>query len=104
MADKEVEETGKYEYLLVEYMKEISNEITYLLLVIVSLFLYILINLFKDVVAVDIEEEFLLGLTSIELLRIIFVILMIGGFVLFTLSNITKKNIEEKFEKIFKEK
>jgi len=104
MADKEVGETGKYQYLLVEYMKEISNEITYLLLVIVSLFLYILINLFKDIATIEAGEEFLLGLTSVELLRIIFIILMIGGFALFTLSNITKKKIEERFEDLFKEK
>jgi len=95
---KEIE---KYEYLLVEYMKEISNEITYLLLTIVSLFLYLVVNLFQDLVATEVPEEFILGLTSVEMLRIVFILLMVGGFILFTLSSITKKNIEKKFDEIF---
>ncbi len=94
---KEIEE---YEYLLVEYMKEISNEMTYLLLTIVSLFLFIVVNLFQDLVAIETSEEFLLGLSSVQMLRIVFILLMIGGFILFTLSNITKKNIEDRFSVI----
>jgi uncharacterized membrane protein len=88
--DKEIKDVEKYEYLLVEYIKHISNEITYLLLIMASLFLFVLI---------DISPQLLH--TNTELLRIIFVVLIVGGFALFGISSVTKRKIERKFEDIF---
>lgn len=100
MADEEVE---KYEYLLVEYVKEISNEVTYLLLIVTSLFLYILVDLFPDKMGEAQTVVRSLGLSSVDMLRLVFILLIIGGFILFGLSNYTKRNIEGKFEDIFEE-
>ncbi len=98
--DEEVEE---YEYLLVEYVKEISNEVTYLLLIVTSLFLYILVDLFPEKMGPSKTIVRSLGLSSVDMLRLVFILLVIGGFVLFGLSNYTKRNIEGKFEDMFEE-
>ncbi len=98
---KEAKEIERYEYLTVEYLKEISNEVTYLLLTIVSLFLYILVNLFEGTITGEPETEFIMGMAPGQMIRIIFLILMIGGFLLFSLSNITKRKIEKEFNEIF---
>ncbi len=101
--EEETQEIEKYEYLLVEYVKEISSEVTYLMLVVTSLFLYILTDLFPDKMGQGVTAIRVIGLSSLDMLRIIFILVMIGGFILFGLSNITKKKIEDKFEKIFEE-
>ena len=87
--EREVREIETYEYLLVEYIKEISNEMTYLIMIVTSLFLFVMLDVFPLV-----EEE------NLNVIKIIFVLLIIGGFALFGLSNITKRNIEKKFELI----
>ena len=86
----EIKEVEAYEYLLVEYLKEISNEITYLLLMIVSLFLYLMIEFIQLPDTVD-----------TQLVKLVFIILTIGGFGLFGLSSFTKRKIEKKFEYMF---
>lgn len=88
--EKEVKVVEKYEYLLVEYIKEISNEMTYLVLIVASLFFYVLLDFFPTI-----EDA---GMASI--LKIIFVLIIIGGFGFFGMSNITKRRIEKQFEKI----
>ncbi|MEM0372678.1 MAG: hypothetical protein QXO69_02450 [archaeon] len=88
--EREVKQVEKYEYLLVEYLKEISNEITYLVLIVCSLFLYVMLDLLP---AAD--------TASYEIVRIIFILLIIGGFGLFGMSNITKRRIERRFEQMF---
>ncbi|NYZ79781.1 hypothetical protein H0N95_00855 [Candidatus Micrarchaeota archaeon] len=88
--EKEVKQVEKYEYLLVEYLKEISNEITYLVLVVCSLFLYVMLDLLPAA-----------NTPNYEVIRIIFILLIIGGFGLFGMSNITKRRIEKRFEQIF---
>ena len=87
--EREIKQVERYEYLLVEYLKEISNEMTYLVLVIVSLFLYVMLDLIPTP-----------GIENYELVRIVFVVIIIGGFGMFGFSNITKRRIEKKFEKI----
>jgi len=86
----EVKEVETYEYLLVEYLKEISNEITYLLLMILSLFLYLMIEFLQLPKSVD-----------TEVIKLVFIILVLGGFGLFGLSSFTKRKIEKKFEYMF---
>ena len=86
--ETKLQEVESYEYLLVEYLKEISNEMTYLLLVIASLFLFIMI-------------DFLPTTENFESLRLVFIVLIIGGFALFGLSNVTKRKIEKRFERMF---
>ena len=86
----EVREVETYEYLLVEYLKEISNEITYLLLMIVSLFFYLMIEFLK-----------LPDTTNVNVIKLVFIILILGGFGFFGLSSYTKKKIEKKFEYMF---
>ena len=88
--EKEIKQVERYEYLLVEYLKEISNEMTYLVLVICSLFFYVLLDILPTATIQD-----------YEIFRILFVLLIIGGFALFGLSNITKRKIEKRFERIF---
>ncbi len=96
---EEIEETERYKYLLVEYVKQISNELTYLLMIVTTLFLYILTNLFSDRFAGG--EAIVAGtITSLDLLRIVLITILIIGFLFFTLSTYTKRNIEKKFEKI----
>lgn len=87
---QEIRQVETYEYLLVEYLKEISNEMTYLITMVVSLFLYVILDFLPLTEGVD-----------YSLLRLIFVLLIVGGFGLFGLSNITKRRIEKKFEMMF---
>ena len=87
---KEIRKVENYEYLLVEYLKEMSNEITYLLLVVSCLFLYLLIDFLPSTYSFD-----------QQVLKAVFIVLILGGFGLFGLSNATKRKIEEKFEAIF---
>lgn len=86
----------RYNYLLVEYLKEMSNETTYLLLIITSLLLYILVSLFEDRMASSTIG--ILGITSPNLLRIVFILLMLGGFILFTITSFSKRDIEKQLE------
>lgn len=88
--EREVKKIETYEYLLVEYIKEISNEMTYLVLIVVSLFLFVMSDVFPLV-----EPQ------HFNIIRLIFVLLIVGGFALFGMSNITKRRIERKFELIF---
>jgi len=88
--EKGIKEVEKYEYLLVEYIKHISNELTYLLLIMASLFLFVLLDISPELVH-----------TNTDMLRIIFVVLIVGGFALFGVSSMTKRKIERKFEDIF---
>lgn len=97
-------ETEEYEYLLVEYVKEISSEVTYLLLIVTSLFLYILVDLFPEKMGAEATATGIAGLTSVQLLRLVFILVIIGGFILFGLSNITKRKIEDKFDEMFNKK
>ena len=87
---EEIKQVETYEYLLVEYLKEISNEMTYLITMVVSLFLYVMLDLLPLTESVD-----------YAMLRLILVLLIVGGFGLFGLSNITKRRIERRFERIF---
>lgn len=85
---KELRKVETYEYLLVEYIKEISNEMTYLVLIITSLFLFVMM------------DSFSLGVEAADfgVVKLIFILMIVGGFALFGLSNITKRTIEKKFE------
>ncbi|MBI4214424.1 hypothetical protein HY546_00350 [archaeon] len=87
---REVKQVERYEYLLVEYIKEISNELTYLLLITTSLFLFVLIDIIPGLSATE-------GYLTV---KVVFVILIAGGFGMFGLSNITKRRIEKRFEKV----
>jgi uncharacterized membrane protein len=87
----EVRKVESYEYLLVEYLKEISNEMTYLVLMICSLFLFVLIDLIP---ATTIENP--------TIVKMVFVVLICGGFALYGLSSVTKRRIEQKFERMFR--
>ena len=87
---KDIKEVEKYEYLLVEYIKHISNELTYLLLIMASLFLFVLLDISPELIN-----------TNTDMLRIIFVVLIVGGFALFGVSSMTKRKIEKQFERIF---
>lgn len=87
--EREVKKIETYEYLLIEYIKEISNEMTYLVLIVVSLFLFVMSDIFPLV-----EPQ------HFNIIRLIFVLLIVGGFALFGMSNITKRRIERKFELI----
>ena|SRR3989344_901337 len=89
----EIKQVEKYEYLLVEYLKEISHEVTYLTMSVVALFLFI----FVDSPFFSTAASF----THIELLRTIFVLVMIGSFAMFGIASIKKRNIEKKFAWIF---
>ena len=88
---KEIKQVERYEYLLVEYLKEMSSEITYLLLIICSLFLFVLIDI---VPGAALNEDYVF-------IKAIFVLLICGGFALFGLSAMTKRRIERRFEAIF---
>jgi len=87
---KEIKKVESYEYLLVEYLKEMSNEITYLVLIVASLFMYVLLDLLQ-----------LSAQPDYEIIRSIFILMIIGGFGLFGLSSMTKRKIEKKFEAMF---
>jgi len=81
------------QYLMLEYLKEMSNEITYLVLVVAALFLFMLVDIIPDLTG----QAPIAGYTAI---RTIFVLLVIGGFALFGVSNITKRKIEKRFAEI----
>ncbi len=87
---RKLREVEEYEYLLVEYLKEMSNEITYLILIVASLFMYVLL----DLLPLSTNPDY-------EIIRGVFILMIIGGFGLFGLSNMTKRKIEKKFEAIF---
>ncbi|MEM4221841.1 MAG: hypothetical protein QW097_00200 [archaeon] len=82
----ETEKTYSKDYWLLEYLKEISNELTYLILIVASIFIYLMIDLLPAVPG------------STDNLKLLFLILTLGGFGLFALSNITKTKIEKKFK------
>jgi len=87
---KEVHDVEKYEYLLVEYIKQISNELTYLMMILATLFLFILL---------DISPE--LASTDYSIVKLVLAVTIIGGFALFGISSMIKRKIEKKFERIF---
>lgn len=87
----EIKQVERYEYLLVEYLKEMSSEIIYVLLIMGSLFLFVIIDLLPGAAT---NENYLF-------VKAIFVLLMCGGFALFGLSAITKRRIERRFEAMF---
>jgi uncharacterized membrane protein len=88
--DREFKDVEKYEYLLVEYLKEMSNEMTYLMLVVVSLFLFVVIDI---VPSASLENPFAI--------KVVLVVLMAGGLILFGMTSLIKRNIERRFERIF---
>lgn len=83
---------GEFDYLLVEYLKRASNETSFLLLIITSLLFFVLINLFPA------------SLTSVgqnvETIRLVFVILILGGFAMFGKATLEKRDIEKKLLQI----
>jgi uncharacterized membrane protein len=87
---EEIHDVETYEYLLVKYIKEISNEMTYLMLTVCSLFIYIAM-----------DAVFSSAIENFELVRLVFLVTTVGGFALFGMSNIKKSRIEKKFSKIF---
>ena len=92
--EREIKQVETYEYLLVEYIKEISNELTYLVLIVCALFLFVLIDIIPTFIPTPSAETY-------NLIRLIFILLIVGGFALFGVANITKRKIEKKFELIF---
>jgi len=91
--EREIREVEGFEYLLVEYLKEISNEMTYLVLVVAALFLFVIIDIVPSVIPTPITDSY-------QMIKLVFVLLVVGGFALFGLSNITKRRIEKRFAKI----
>jgi len=87
--DKEIEDVEKYEYLLVEYIKEISSSMTCLVLIVTTLFLFVLL---------DLSPQF--ASSTYDPLRIALLLAMIGGLALFALSSLIKRKIEKKFKKV----
>jgi uncharacterized membrane protein len=87
--ESEIEDVEKYEYLLVEYIKHISNELTYLLMIIATLFLFVLLDLSPST-----GQDF-------GIVRIVLVVMIVGGFALFGVSSVVKRKIEKKFDRIF---
>lgn len=92
--EQEIREVEAYEYLLVEYLKEISNELTYLVLIVCALFLFVLIDIMPSFVPSADAGDY-------GMIRLVFILLIVGGFALFGVSNITKRKIEKKFELMF---
>jgi len=90
--EDQVYEVERYEYLLLEYLKEMSNEITYLLIIICGLFLFLVMDLAP---AAQLSG-------SIETLKTAFIVIIIGCFALFGLSSITKRRIEGRFKAILR--
>ena len=84
---KELQKVERYEYYLIEYLKEMSNEITYLLVVVCALFLFILTDFMPSA-----------QMEAFSFLRTIFIVIIIGCFALFGLSAVTKRRIEKKFK------
>ena len=85
---EEIKEVEKYEFLLIEYLKEMSNELTYLLIIACSIFLFLMI----DMLPAAQTGEF-------ETLKTIFIIIILGCFGLFGFSAVTKRKIEERFKR-----
>jgi len=85
----DIEEVERYEYLLVEYLKEMSNEMAYLLMATIALFLYVLLGVSADFAAYN-----------MDIIRIVLIAWMVGSIAMFALSSLVKWNIEKKFKKI----
>ena len=81
--------TFTYEYLLIEYLKEISNEITYTILITTSLFILLMLDIFQPK-----------NIQSFELIRTVFIVFIVGGFFMYGLSSWTKRRIENRFNNI----
>ena len=87
--EEEIEEVEKYEYLLVEYIKEISNGMTCLVMIVTTLFLFVLLDLSPQFASSD-----------YDVLRLALILAMIGGLALFGISSLVKRKLEKKFQKI----
>jgi hypothetical protein len=85
----EIEEVERYEYLLVEYLKEMSNEMAYLLMATIALFLFVLLD-----VSVD------LAVYNLDMIKLVLIAWMVGSIAMFSLSSLVKWKIEKKFKKI----
>ncbi len=85
----EIEEVERYEYLLVEYLKEMSNEMAYLLMATIALFLFVLMDVSAD-----------LAVYNLDIIKLVLVVWMVGSIAMFSLSSLVKWNIEKKFKKI----
>jgi len=90
--DEEIHEVQRYEYLLLEYLKEMSNEITYLLIIVCGLFLFLAMDFIPAAQAGD-----------FALMKTAFIIIIIGCFALFGLSTVTKRRIENRFKSILRD-
>jgi len=88
--EKEIEDVEKYEYLLVEYIKEISNGMTCLVMIVTTLFLFVLLDLSPQFASPD-----------YDFVRLALILAMIGGLALFGISSLVKRKLEKKFKKIF---
>ncbi len=82
-----------FNYLLVQYLKEMSNELTYLLLVVAALFLFMILDVLPEITGRPPIESY-------SAVRTVFIILVVGGFFLFGISNATKKRIEKQMIRI----
>ncbi len=82
-----------FNYLLVQYLKEMSNELTYLLLVVAALFLFMIIDVIPDITGEPM-------IASYAAIRAVFIILVVGGFFMFGISNATKRRIERQMLRI----
>ncbi len=91
--EREVQEVEKFELLLVRYLREISNQITYLMIIVSSIFLLIL---------VDLGPQFLADTRVFDAARLVLVILIVGGFMLFAGSSSMKRKIEKRFEDVLR--
>ncbi len=87
--EEEIGDVEKYEYLLVEYIKEISNGMTCLVMIVTTLFLFVLLDLSPQFAATD-----------YDVLRLALILAMIGGLALFGISSLVKRKLEMKFKKI----
>ena len=85
----EIEEVERYEYLLVEYLKEMSNEMAYLLMATIALFLFVLLDVSADLAAYN-----------LDMIKLVLVAWMVGSIAMFSLSSLVKWKIEKKFKKI----
>lgn len=89
--EKEVREVEKFELLLVRYLREISNQVTYLMVIVSSLFLLVL---------VDLGPATIPDTRLFEMARLVLIILVVGGFMLFVGSSSRKRRIEKRFEQV----
>ena len=85
----EIEEVERYEYLLVEYLKEMSNEMAYLLMATIALFLFVLLDVSAD-----------LAVYNLDIIKLVLIAWMVGSIAMFSLSSLIKWKIEKKFKKI----